>query len=181
MPTVQEDTILLGSGDLYLGVVPNPATATEEEIEAALVNVGAISGGAELVYKPSFKPIESANRGEIMSFLTKEEVTFKSGILTWNLENLSKLSAAYYSEDTTSGTRRIGIGGVKNVPVNYLRFVHTKPDDKKLTVNIFRAQAQSGFKLNFDNEKETVIDAEFKALAVTGKTDGNLVEIIEEI
>jgi len=44
MTTVKEDTILLGSGDLYLGQVdPN---ATETEIQAALVNVGAISGGA---------------------------------------------------------------------------------------------------------------------------------------
>lgn len=179
MATVKEDTILLGSGDLYLGKVdPN---ATETEIQAALVNVGAISGGATLTYKPSFHDIESANRGTIMSFLTKEEISFKSGILTWNLENLSKLSAASYSEDKTAGTRRIGLGGLKNVPVNYLRFVHTKPDGKKLTVNIFRAQAQSGFEITFDSEKETVIDAEFKALACIGKTDGNLVEIVEEI
>ncbi|MFC4182987.1 hypothetical protein [Saccharococcus thermophilus] len=179
MATVQENTILLGSGDLFLGQVdPN---ATEQEIQTALVNVGAISGGATLTYKPTFHDVESANRGTIMSFLTKEEVTFKSGILTWNLENLSKLSAASYSEDTTAGTRRIGIGGLKNVPVNYLRFVHTKPDGKTLTVNIFRAQAQSGFEITFDPEKEVVLDAEFKALAVTGRNDGNLVEIIEEI
>lgn len=179
MTTVQENTILLGSGDLYLGQVdPN---ATETEISAALVNVGAISGGSQLIYKPTFKDIESANRGTIMSFLTKEEVTFKSGLLTWNLENLSKLSASHYSEDTTAGTRRIGIGGLKNVPVNYLRFVHTKPDGKTLTVNIFRAQSQSGFEITFDSEKEVVLDAEFKALAVIGKTDGNLVEIIEMI
>lgn len=32
--TVAEDTYLLGSGDLYLGVVTNPSTATEEEIQA---------------------------------------------------------------------------------------------------------------------------------------------------
>jgi hypothetical protein len=179
MATVKEDTILLGSGDLYLGQVdPN---ATEEEIQAALVNVGAISGGATLTYKPTFQDVESANRGTIMSFLTKEEVTFKSGLLTWNLENLAKLSAASYSEDTTAGIRRIGIGGLNNVPVNYLRFVHTKPAGKKLTVNIFRAQSQSGFEIIFDPEKAVVLDAEFKALACIGKTDGNLVEIIEEL
>ncbi|WP_226087484.1 IPT/TIG domain-containing protein [Mesobacillus sp. S13] len=177
--TVAEDTYLLGSGDLYLGVVTNPSTATEEEIQAALKNVGAISGGAALAYKPTFYEIESANRGTIASFKTKEEVTFKSGILTWDLKNLESLSSAYYSE--TSGSRRVGIGGLKNVPVNYVRFVHIKPDGLKLTVNLFKAQAQSGFELTFDKEKETVIDAEFKALAVVNKNDGNLVEIIEEI
>ncbi|WML44089.1 hypothetical protein [Neobacillus sp. PS3-40] len=177
--TVAEDNYLLGSGDLYIGVVS--PTATEEEITAAIKNVGAISGGAVLSYKPSFYEIKAANRGTIASMKTDEEVTFKSGVLTWNLENIEKLSAAYYSEDTTNGTRRVGVGGMKNVPVNYLRFVHTKPDGLTLTVNVFKAQAQSGFELTFDKEKETVIDAEFKALAVTNKNDGNLVEIIEQV
>lgn len=174
-----EDTYLLGSGDLFIGSVPNIESATEEEISAALTNVGAISGGASLTYKPSFQEIVSANRGVIASFKTKEDVTFKSGILTWDLSNIEKLSASYFS--TTTGERRLGIGGMKNIPVNYLRFVHTKPDGLTLTVNMFKAQAQSGFELTFDSEKETVIDAEFKALAVVGKTDGNLVEIIEQV
>ena len=177
MTTVKEDTILLGSGDLYLGKVdPN---ATETEIQAALVNVGAISGGATITYKTKFQDVKSANRGTLMSFLTDEEVTFKSGVLTWNLENISKLYPAKFTSDTTK--KRVGIGGIKNVPINYLRFVHTKPNGKRLTVNIFKAQAQDGFDITFDSEKETVLDVEFKALAVTGKNDGNLVEIIEEI
>lgn len=179
--TVAEDTYLLGSGDLFIGKVDNIATATESDILAAIVNVGAISGGAELVYKPKFYEVKSGNRGTIASFKTDEEVTFKSGILTWDLKNIEKLSASYYSEDTTAGTRRVGVGGMKNIPINYLRFVHTKPDGLKLTVNVFKAQAQSGFSLTFNKEKETVIDAEFKALSVSGKYDGNLVEIIEEV
>ena len=177
MATVKEDNILLGSGDLFLGQVdPN---ATEQEIQAALVNVGAISGGATLVYKTKFQDVKSANRGTLMSFLTDEEITFKSGVLTWNLENISKLYPAKFTSDTTK--KRVGIGGLKNVPINYLRFVHTKPDGKKITVNIFKAQAQDGFDITFDSEKETVLDVTFKALSVTNKTDGNLVEIIEEL
>lgn len=174
---VKEDNILLGSGDLYLGQVD--LNATEKEIENALVNVGAISGGATLSYKAKFTDVKSANRGTLISFLTDEEVTFKSGVLTWNLENLSKLYPAKFTSDTTK--KRIGIGGIKNVPINYLRFVHTKPNGKKLILNIFKAQAQDGFDITFDSEKETVLDVEFKALAVTNKTDGNLVEIIEEL
>ena len=129
---VSEDTYLLGSGDLYLGVVADPSTATEEEITAALTNVGAISGGAALSYKPTFYEVESANRGTIASWKTKEEVVFKSGILTWDLTNIEKLSSAYYSENSTAGTRRVGIGGLKNIPVNFLRFEHTKPDRKSV-------------------------------------------------
>lgn len=179
MATTDFSTVLLGSGKLFLGTVANVDTATETEITAALEEVGAISGGAVLEYKPSFQEIQSANYGIISSFKTKEEVTFKSGILTWNLKNLDKLSAAYYSETVTE--RRIGLGGTKNVPVNYLRFVHTKADGKTLTVNMFKAQNQEGFSITMDNEKETVIDATFKALASTSKTTGTLVEIIEKI
>lgn len=176
-----EEKFLLGSGDLFLGVVPNVATATEGEILAALTNVGAIQGGAELTYSPTFVDVKSANRGTLMSFMTEEQVTFKTGLLQWDLGNIEKLSAAHFSEDNVQGTRRVGIGGLKDVPVNYLRFVHTKPDGKTLTVNIFKAQSQNGFALSFDNENPTVIDAEFKALSVTGKTNGNLVEIIDQV
>jgi hypothetical protein len=179
MAVVEESNVILGSGDLYLGVVDS--SATEDQITAALVNVGAISGGSVLTYKPKFHDVVSANRGTFASFKTDEEVTFKSGILTWNLSNIEKLSAAYYSEDNTKGIRRVGIGGMKNVPINYLRFVHTKPDGNTITMNMFKAQSQGGFNITFDSEKETVIDVEFKALAVTNKTDGNLVEIIEEV
>lgn len=177
---VREDNYLLGSGDLYIGQVKNIATATKDEIDASLVNVGAISGGAVLTYTPTLYNVESANRGTIASFKTHEEVIFRTGILTWNLKNLEKLSAAYYSHNFETGERRIGIGGAENIPINYVRFVHTKEDGKKLTVNIFKAQAQSGFELTFDKEQETVIDAEFKALSVPEKKDGNMVEIIEE-
>jgi hypothetical protein len=181
MATVKEDNIILGSGDLYLGQVTQ-ANPTEQQITDSLVKVGLITGGASLNYTPTFHDVMAANRkGVIASFLTQEQVTFTSGVLTWDLKNLSRLSAASFTDDELNGKRRVGIGGLSNVPVNYLRFVHTKPDGKKLTVNIFKAQAQNGFEFAFNSEQETVLDIEFKALTALDKTDGNLVEIIEEV
>ncbi|MBE2914740.1 hypothetical protein HPJ92_01870 [Anoxybacillus flavithermus] len=175
----ETNTILLGSGDLFLGVVdPN---ATEEEIEKALVKIGEISGGATLIYKPDFKEVRGGAKNNVLAnFMTSESVTFKTGLCTFDLKNISRLNAANYTEDTKSGTRRVGIGGLRDVPINFLRFVHYKPNNKRLIVNIFKAQNQNGFELNFDAEKETVLDMEFIALA-TDKKDGNLVEIIEEL
>lgn len=173
--------IILGSGKLYLGQISNVETATEAEIDAALVEVGSISGGASLEYSPDVYEVESANYGTLARWLTREEITFKSGILTWNIENLSKLNPAFFSYDIANNTKRVGIGGNSNLPVNYLRFVHEKPTGKTLTVNIFKAQNLSGFSITFDKGKETVLDAEFKALSVPSKTDGNLVEIIEQL
>lgn len=178
-----EQVVLLGSGDLYLASINDVVNATEAEITNALVKVGEIQGEATLKYSPEFHEVRGgATNGVIANFLTKEDVTFSSGVLTWDLQNMEKLTAAYYSEDTTNNTKRIGIGGKGSVPVNYLRFVHKKVQDgKNLTVNIFKAQNQNGFDLKFNPEKETVIDTEFKALAVLDKKDGTLVEIIEEV
>lgn len=174
-----EEKIILGSGELFLGAV-DVATATEEQIEVALTKAGEIQGGATLFYSPTFKDIRGGkHNGILASFKTQEEVRFTSGLLTWELENLAKIFPANYSEDATK--RRIGLGGVNETKINYLRFVHEKPNGKKLIVNLFKAQNQSGFQFSFDPENESVLDLEFKALAVQNKEDGNLVEIIEEI
>lgn len=180
--TTNENTqVILGSGDLFLGTVANVETATETEIEAALSHVGAISGGASLQYSPTFTDVKGGrNNGVVASFLTSEEVTFTSGILHFDLDNLGKINPAVVTTDVATNTRRLGLGGVNALNINYLRFIHTKPSGKKLTVNIFKAKNTNGFTLTFDPSKETIIDAQFKALA-TGKTNGNLVEIIEEL
>lgn len=172
------DPIILGSGELYLGIVPNIETATETEIVPLLENVGAIEGGASLTYKPSFKEVESSNRGTIAKFLSKEEVTFKTGIITWDLDNLKMLCPANVKEDVSNNTKTMIIGGQGAIPVNYLRFEHTKKDGKKLTINIYKASADGGFEFNFDSEKPLSVNYEFTALA---KNDGSLVEIVEEM
>lgn len=174
---IASDPIVLGSGELYLGKVNNVETATEEVIVAALKNVGAIESGATLTYSPTIKTIKSANRGTLMSFVTDEEVTFGCGIMTWLIDNLSILAPALVTVDETTGTKTVKIGGQGGLPVNYLRFVHTKKDGSgALTVNIYKAQATNGFEFTFDNENPLVLNYEFTALS---DTDGNLVEIIE--
>lgn len=171
------DPIVLGSGELYLGKVDNPETATETEIEAALKNVGAIEAGATLEYKPTIKEVKSANRGTLMRFVSEEEVTFDCGIMTWMVDNLASLAPATVETDAVTGTKKIKIGGRGMLPCNYLRFLHKKKDASgELIVNIFKAQATNGFSFTFDNENPLVLNYEFSALS---DTNGNLVEIIE--
>ncbi|KUO66121.1 MAG: hypothetical protein APF84_12430 [Gracilibacter sp. BRH_c7a] len=173
----EADPIILGSGELYLGTVANPETATEIEIEAALKNIGAIESGATLTYKPSIQEVKSANRGTIMRFVSEEEVTFDCGILTWKVDNLALLAPATVATDGTTGTKTVKIGAKGMLPVNYLRFIHTKKDGSgTLTVNISKAQNTNGFKFSFDKENPLSVGYEFSALA---DTSGNLVDIIE--
>ncbi|OCZ52192.1 hypothetical protein [Dehalobacter sp. TeCB1] len=171
------DPIILGSGELYLGTVTNPEAATETEIEAALKNIGAIESGATLTYKPTIKEVKSANRGTIMRFVSDEEVKFDCGILTWKIDNLALLAPAAVSTDATTGTKTVKIGNKGMLPVNYLRFIHTKKDGSgTLIVNISKAQNTSGFKFSFEKDNPLSVGYEFEALS---DANGNLVEIIE--
>ena len=173
---VDRSSVLLGSGVLYLEEFDSVAGISDDTaLEVADNQVGRIQGGASLEYKPEEYEVMD-DMGEVVKrFITKEEATFKSGILTWAMENLAKLAPAAFTSDATEKT--ITIGGAQSLTSYALRFVHTKDDATKLRITMV-ATAGSGFTLTFEGKKETVIDAEFKALS---QSDGTLVEIREEI
>ncbi|MGD6831435.1 hypothetical protein ACQCT5_04700 [Sutcliffiella halmapala] len=177
------EPILFGSGTLY--IVPDTIdidTATEEEIEAALLQIGESSGEASLNVTQNFADVRGGELNQIISsFMTSEEVVFNAGICTLNLERLSEISAAYYEDDTLSSKRTMGIGGLRTVPIKQLRFVHTKRvDGKPLYLDMFRAQNRSGLQMVFNPEAETVFNFEFKLLADSSRPNGNIVRITEE-
>lgn len=174
---VDKDSVVLGSGKLY-GVEYDPATGVPEDavFEVDANTFGRISGGASLEYKPTEYAVEDDDGQVVTRFITKEEVTFKSGILTWALENLARLSPAVVTDDTVKHIRTLKLGGSKSLKAWAVRFVHTKDDGNKVRVTLV-GTAGSGFSLKFDKEKETVTDAEFKALS---QNNGLLVEIAEE-
>lgn len=182
MSTTNElEQVILGSGDLYVlafdGSVPANATI---EVDDNLI--GRIQGGAEISYKPSIKTVEDDSGKIVRRFITKEEVTLKSGVLTWCVATLAKLAAAgNYTEETVSSKkiRKLKIGGkAGRALAEYLiRFVHVKADGNKLRCTI-AGNAASGFSLAFEPEKETVVDAEFSAIACDA--DGTQVILEEE-
>jgi len=169
------DEVILGSGKLYL-VEYTSTIPTDGLLEVVGNSVGKIKGGASLEYKPTEYEVVDDNGEVIKRFITKEEATFKSGILTWNLSNLAKLSPGTLT--TATGLKTLKIGSASKSLTNHvLRFVHTKDDGKELRITMI-ATAGNGFVLTFAGDKETVVDAMFKAI---NQTDGTLVEIKEEI
>ena len=91
--------IILGSGDLYItsynGTIP-----TDTVIETEENLIGYIKGGASLEYKPTEYEVSDDAFKVMKRYVISEETTFKSGVLTWNLEVLNKLIAAgTYSDD----------------------------------------------------------------------------------
>lgn len=168
---------ILGSGDLYLVVADE--IPQDEAFETATNKIGHISGGATLTYGNEIYEVVDDYNKVLGRMIISEEVSFKSGILTWDLAVLNKVVASStYTAGGTGEPDTIKIGGqssngMKKVCV---RFVHTTADNKKLKVTLI-GNNEAGFELNFMKDKETIIDAEFKALS---QEDGTLVEITME-
>lgn len=160
--------IVLGSGELYVAPY-NPQTGIPEDIalEVSSNQMGLIKGGASVEYKPTEYEIFDDAYQVHQRFITSEEVTFKSGVLTWNVETLKNLIAkGTYTDNEASGKRTLKLGGksARLMDEYVIRFVHTYSDGNKLRITLV-ATASNGFSLAFAPDKETVIDAEFKAKA----------------
>lgn len=175
------EVVTLGSGELYLaeyaGSIPADAT-----LEASANLLGHISGGASLEYKPGFYTAKDDLGKVSKTRITEEEVTLKSGIMTWNGNTLSKLAATgRVTENTETGKRTLKIGGLgqDNGKEYVLRFLHKDAIDGDLRVTIV-GKNKSGFSLAFAKDKETVVDAEFTANPSID-SDGTLVIIEEDI
>lgn len=172
------EKIILGSGKLYIsvfsGTIPENATL---ETEANLL--GLIQGGATLEYKPKFTEVGDDLGLTQKTILTDEEVTLKSGVLTWCGKTLEKLcSTARVTE--VSGKRVVKIGGVLNQDRKQyvIRFVHEDSIDGDIRITIV-GNNQSGFSFKFLKDKETVVDVEFKAAPLD--SEGTKIIYEEEI
>jgi hypothetical protein len=170
------ESIVLGSGKLYFdeftGAIPENATI---ETDAKLL--GLIQGGATIEYKPEYYNAEDDFGLVQKTVVTKEEATLKSGICTWNGNTLKTMcSTARVTETAEKRTVKIGGSGKDDGKLYVLRFVHKDAKDGDVRLTIV-GKNQSGFSLAFLKDKETVIDAEFKA--APHDTDGTLI-IYEE-
>lgn len=157
------EKIVLGSGKLYVIEFTNKTIPDDATIEVETNLLGLISGGANLEYKPKFYEVND-DLGIVQKvILTDEDITLKSGVLTWNGKTLAKLcSTARVTE--ANGKRTVKIGGLGNQDGKQyvIRFVHEDKIDGDIRVTIVGSN-QSGFSFKFLKDKETVVDAEFKA------------------
>lgn len=170
--------IILGSGTLYVieytGTIPEDA-----QIEKPENVLGLVQGGASVEYKPSYYTATDDFKKKTKTIITEEEASLKSGICTFNGDTLAKISST--ARVSTVGNKRIvKIGGIGNDNgKNYLiRFHHEDKVDGDIRVSIV-GRNEAGFSLAFAKDKETVVDAEFKA--APHDTEGTLILYEEEI
>lgn len=175
-----KNEILFGTGDLFIVTEEDDGSGSTTEVET---KVGESNGEASLNFEYEFTDVNGgASNQTLASFKTSETVLFNAGLVTYDLKTISEFMAGEFTEDTTAGTRTFGVGGSYTVPIKRLRFVHTKKQDgKTITLEMFKAQNQTGLEWTFNNEEATAFEFEFKLLADPSKSNGNIVQIIEEI
>lgn len=154
--------IILGAGELFMYEFTGAEIPTHEIVETVDHNVGHCSGGFSIDYKPDKYDVQNQYGNTVKSFITKEEITAKTGVLSWNLENLSLLSTAKFTADKTKKVRKLTFGGGGSLKTVLIRFVHTKENDKKIRFTMI-GQGGNGFSLEF-SDKELTVDAEVTAI-----------------
>lgn len=176
--------IVLGSGKLHVVQFTGQTQIADAAAVQALCTddtvLGYISGGASLAYTPTFYTATDDLGYVTKTIITEEEVTLTSGVMTFNGNTLATLSStARVTEDATSKLRTVRIGGIGNASnTRYAIIFHHEDDqDGDIWVCIV-GNNQNGFTLAFAKDQETVIDAEFRALAQDD--NGTLIMYIEE-
>ena len=172
--------IVLGSGKLYVQAMTDETMPTAEALCVDANQLGWIQGGATLAYTPTYYTAKDDLGVCIKTILTEEEVTLTTGIMTFDGNVLDKLVATgRVTEDATAHTRTIKIGGIgQDDGTKYaIAFKHEDAADGDITVMIV-GKNEAGFSMAFAKDAETVINAEFHALAQDA--DGTLITYIEE-
>lgn len=182
----EAERIILGSGYIHVATftkgqaIPNPEDFCKDETLFAY-----IKGGATIEYAPEFYEAKDDMGKVAKTVVTDEEVTLKSGIMTFTGNTLAKLcDTARVSERETAGKgkkyRVVKVGGAGNARgAKYvICFHHVDAADGDIYLMII-GQNQAGFSLSFAKDTETVVDAEFHALPMDG--EGTLIVYTEEI
>ncbi|OCB00398.1 hypothetical protein [Clostridium beijerinckii] len=172
------EKIVLGSGKLYVTEFADSIPA-DNLIETEDNQLGLIQGGASLEYKPKFYEAKDDLGLVQKTIVTDEDATLKSGVLTWNGKTLAKLSSTARVTEA-DGKRTVKIGGLKNQDGKryIIRFVHEDKTDGDIRITIV-GNNQAGFSFKFTKDKETVVDAEFKAAPMDN--EGTLIMYQEDI
>lgn len=177
---INKGRIALGSGDLFCMEFTDEIP-TDEVIETDENKLGAIQGGASLEYTKETYTAKDDSGARSKTIITDENAVLKSGIMTWTGETLKKLCSTARVSTSTDGKKRIvKLGGINNDDGKkyIVRFRHKDPVDGDCRLTIV-GKNEGGITIAFAKDKETVIDAEFKAEACD--SEGTLVIYEEDI
>ena len=121
--TTTDDDYCIGGGDLYvMNIGSIDAMPDDSVIEVPQFNVGTCSGGFKIAYKPKLDQIINQFNQVVKTYITKETITCKTGIVSWNVRNLATLSTGTYI--TSGNTKRVVFTGKGELAVVLVPLVH---------------------------------------------------------
>lgn len=161
MAASEAKPILVGAGELYMYEFTEAEIPEDEVIETEEHNVGHCNSGFSIDYKPKKYDVKNQYGRIVKSFITDEELTCKTGIISWDLNKLALLSTAKITEDAEHEKRTLTFGGGGSLKNVLVRFVHEE-NGKKLRFTMI-GQGGNGFGLDFA-DKEVSINAEIQAI-----------------
>lgn len=171
--------ITLGSGKLYLAKRTGSEELNLKSIAVEANQIGLIKGGATLSYKPTIYTVNDDLQIVIKRFITSEEVTLTSGIITFDLAALHTIVGNNeYSDDaeTKIRTMKLGNPGAVEQEEYVVCFVHEKTDGTVIRVGM-ACTNNDGLTLAFTVDKETQVDMTFTAVS---SNDKGVLCVIEE-
>jgi hypothetical protein len=160
-------SVILGSGQLY--AIQNTGSLDYSTITTeSMTDLGFIQANAELKASAERKDIETANGGTVASVQGKKTVEFVTGIMDWNLSNVSSfLTGSSVVEDVATGKKTLYYGDADKSPNVMLRFVSEDETAKKrITIDIFKCSFMGELGFIFGEDPIT-FDYAFKVLSTT--------------
>ncbi|WP_270659465.1 hypothetical protein [Paraclostridium bifermentans] len=158
---MDKNEIMLGSGEIYMMEFTGDKIPEHATLEADENNVGYCNSGFKIDYKPKKYDVKNQYGRVVKSFITDEQISVKTGIITWDLDKLALLSTAKITEDVEKKIKKLTFGGGGSLKTVLLRFVHDE-NGKKLRFTMI-GQGGNGFGLDF-GDKETTINAELQGI-----------------
>ncbi|WGX77590.1 hypothetical protein QJS64_20230 (plasmid) [Paraclostridium bifermentans] len=158
---MDKNEIMLGSGEIYMMEFTGEKIPEHATLEVDENNVGYCNSGFKIDYKPKKYDVKNQYGRVVKSFITDEQISVKTGIITWDLDKLALLSTAKITEDAEKKIKKLTFGGGGSLKTVLLRFVHDE-NGKKLRFTMI-GQGGNGFGLDF-GDKETTINAELQGI-----------------
>lgn len=169
----EKSSVVVGSGYLYAGIADdfeNPFELTDADKEK-LVEIGYIESDATLKATAESVDLKTANYGKIGKIYSDKEVAFTTGIISWNLESVSKFLTGSKYETTASGSRYY-YGVDDEAPKVLLRFIaDDQKEGKTITIVMPAAQFQGELEMNFSAENPVSFNYAFDLMMDVNPAD----------
>lgn len=169
----EESSVIVGSGYLYAidaDKIENPFDMTAEDIEK-LIEIGYIQGDATLKATAASVDLKTANYGKIGKIYSDKEVAFTTGIISWNLENVSKfLTGSKYTPSENGSRYYYGVDD--NAPKVLLKFIaDDQKEGKTISIVMPIAQFQGELEMNFSAENPVSFNYAFDLMTAVDPAD----------